>query len=100
MAKKLFQTKSSSIKKKRAFMISVEINESLSDIELRAEKAGVSFPLNEHVEEAILRLVKAAELQLSEIEGEVLSEVEPDSSVTTPLLTDDDISIDSNEFSN
>jgi len=100
MSKKLFQTKASAIKKKKSFMISSEINKRLDEIEQRAEKAGVSFPLNEHVEEAILRLVKTAELQLSEIEGEVLSEVDPDSSVTAVSLTDDDISIDSNEFSN
>lgn len=100
MAKQLFQTKSASIKKKKSFMISVEINERLSDIELRAEKSGVSFPLNEHVEEAILRLVKTAELQLNEIEGEALSEDSPDNSAITDSLHDDDTSFESSEFSN
>lgn len=100
MSKKLFQTKLSSIKKKKSFMISVEINQRLSEIELRAEKAGVSFPLNEHVEEAILRLVKAAEVQLNEIEGEVLSDAKLDSSVATDSLHNDDTSFESSEFSN
>ena len=100
MAKQLFQTKASAIKKKKSFMISSEINARLGEIELRAEKAGVSFPLNEHVEEAILRLVKTAEFQLSDIEGEVLSGEHDDNSVTTDTLQDDDASFESSEFNN
>jgi len=80
-------------------MISSEINQRLGEIELRAEKSGVSFPLNEHVEDAILRLVKAAEVQLNEIEGEVLSEDNPDNSVSTDSLHDG-TSFESSEFSN
>ena len=68
MAKKLFRAKAESILKKRSFMISANLNETLNDIELRAEKAGVTFPLNEHVQGAILQLVKIADRQLNEIE--------------------------------
>jgi hypothetical protein len=50
-------------------MISVELNEKLNIIELRAEKAGVTFPLNEHIQAAISQLIKTAERQLCEIEG-------------------------------
>jgi hypothetical protein len=69
MAKKLFRSKSESVLKKRSFMISVELNEKLNIIELRAEKAGVTFPLNEHIQAAISQLIKTAERQLCEIEG-------------------------------
>lgn len=69
MAKKLFRSKDESILKKRSFMISANLNETLNIIELRAEKAGVCFPLNEHVQDAIFQLVKAADRQLNEIEN-------------------------------
>lgn len=69
MAKKLFRSKAESILKKRSFMISSNLNETLNLIELRAEKAGVTFPINEHIEQAIFQLVKTADKQLNEIEG-------------------------------
>jgi hypothetical protein len=72
MAKQLFQSKAASIKKKMTFMISSEMAMRLEKIERRAEKAGVSFPLNEHVEDAILRLIKLAESQLDDINEPVV----------------------------
>jgi hypothetical protein len=68
MAKQLFQSKAASIKQKMSFMVTAEIALRLENIERRAEKAGVSFPFNEHVEDAVLRLIRLAECQLDEIQ--------------------------------
>jgi hypothetical protein len=68
MAKQLFQSRAASIKKKMTFMISAEIPERLERIERRAEKSGISFPLDQHIEDAILKLIKMAESQLDEIQ--------------------------------
>lgn len=69
MSKKLFKSKSASIKKKRQILISQELDHKITDIEKRAEKQGVAFPLNEHIESAIHRLVRSAETQIHEIEN-------------------------------
>ena len=83
MAKPLFQSKAASIKKKMSFMVSSEISERLEKIERRAERSGVSFPLNEHVEEAILKLIKLAESQLDEIQP---SKEKPSGFDSTPSI--------------
>lgn len=69
MAKKLFVNKKLSIRKKRSFSIMSDLSERLNAIEIRAEKAGVAFPLDEHVEVAIARLVRDAEAQLEDLES-------------------------------
>jgi hypothetical protein len=69
MVKNLFVSKSTSIKKKKAFLISSELAQRLNELEQRAEKAGFSFPLNKHVEDEISRLVKSAEVQIKAIEA-------------------------------
>mgnify|MGYP001119618309 CR=1 FL=1 len=69
MSKQLFKNKSASIKKKKQILISQELDQKITDIEKRAEKRGVAFPLNEHIEDAIRRLVRSAETQLKEIES-------------------------------
>lgn len=68
MSKKLFKNKAAAIKKKKQILISQELDQKITDIEKRAEKQGVSFPLSEHIEDAIHRLVRSAEAQLKEIE--------------------------------
>jgi hypothetical protein len=74
MSKQLFKNKAASIKKKKQILISQELDLKISDIEKRAEKQGVAFPLSEHVEDAIHRLVRSAESQLKEIESSSGSE--------------------------
>jgi len=71
MAKNLFISKSTSIKKKKTFLISSELAQRLNELEQRAEKSGFSFPLNQHVEDEIARLIKAAELQIKMIESSI-----------------------------
>lgn len=68
MSKQLFKNKAASIKKKKQIFISQELDQKITDIEKRAEKQGVAFPLSEHIEGAIHRLVRSAETQLTEIE--------------------------------
>ena len=70
MAKSLFQSAKADIKKKRVFMISVDLLGKLQEIEQKAEKHGVSFPLNKHVEDAVTKLINAAEKELQMIESE------------------------------
>ena len=74
MTKKLFVSKSLRTKKKRSFYVASDLLDRLNEIELRAEKSGVAFPLDEHVEYAISRLVRDAESQLDDLE-EVVDEV-------------------------
>ncbi len=74
MAKQLFQSRAASIKKKVSFQVSSDLYLRLETIERRAELVGVSFSLNEHVEDSIHRLVKAAESQLDEIESDALKQ--------------------------
>jgi hypothetical protein len=69
MPKKLFKNKAAAIKKKRQILISHELDQKITDIEKRAERQGVAFPLSEHIEDAIHRLVRSAEAQLKEIES-------------------------------
>ena len=68
MSKQLFKNKSASIKKKRQILISQALDQKITNIEIRAEKQGVAFPLNEHIESAIHRLIRSAEDQIHEIE--------------------------------
>jgi len=68
MSKNLFKSKASAIKKKRQILISQELDQKLSEIEERAEKLGVAFPLNQHIEDEIHKLVRSAETQLQKIE--------------------------------
>ncbi|SBT17710.1 hypothetical protein MGA5115_01826 [Marinomonas gallaica] len=69
MTKKLFKDKSQEIKKKKQILISQGTHKKLDDLETRAEKQGVSFPLDEHIEDAIKKLIRLAESQLAEIEA-------------------------------
>ena len=69
MTRKLFKNKVEEIKKKKHFLISQGLHQKIADIEKRAEKQGVSFPLNEHVEIAIQKLIRLAESQLDEMES-------------------------------
>lgn len=73
MTKKLFVNKAAEIKKKKQILISQELDQKIIDIEKRAERQGIAFPLNEHVEDAIQKLIRAAESQLKEIEGSSMS---------------------------
>ena len=68
MTKKLFKDKANEIKKKKQVMISQDLHKKINDIEKRAEMQGVSFPIDEHIEDAIRKLVRAAESQLRDIE--------------------------------
>lgn len=74
MAKSMFHKISENVKKKRVFMLSVSLINKLEIIEIEAEKNGISFPLNMHVEEAIKRLVKAAEKELNELASQAVAE--------------------------
>ena len=94
MAKSLFQSVQAEIKKKRTFMISMDLLNKLEEIELKAEKHGVSFPLNKHIEDAISKLINAADKELQLIE----SDLQSDSSKTVVSLTDGDVSFQTNEF--
>ncbi|MCP8898973.1 hypothetical protein [Gilvimarinus xylanilyticus] len=67
MAKSLFTSKAAAVKKKLSLHISSETLQRLDKIEKEAEREGVSFPLNDHVEDAIQRLVTQAENQLEEL---------------------------------
>jgi hypothetical protein len=69
MSKILFKSKAAAIKKKKQILISQELDQKIADIEKRAEKQGVAFPLSEHIEDAIHRLVRSADAQLQEIEN-------------------------------
>jgi len=69
MSKILFKNKAAAIKKKKQILISQELDQKIADIEKRAEKQGVAFPLCEHIEDAIHRLVRSADAQLQEIEN-------------------------------
>lgn len=69
MAKSLFQSAKAEIKKKRVFMLSIDLINKLQEIEAKAEKYGISFPLNKHVEEAVTKLINAAEKELERIEA-------------------------------
>ena len=90
MAKSLFQSAHAEIKKKRVFMISMDLLNKLEQIEVKAEKHGVSFPLNRHVEDAISKLINAADQELQLIES--------DSSEMVASLSDVDVSFQTNEF--
>ena len=52
-----------------SLLISSELAQRVNELEQRAELAGFSFPLNQHIENEITRLVKAAEGQLTAIES-------------------------------
>ena len=94
MAKSLFQSAQADVKKKRVFMISMYLLTKLEQIELKAEKHGVSFPLNRHVEDAISKLINAADKELHLIE----SDLQSDSSETVASLSEVDFSFQTNEF--
>ena len=98
MAKSLFQSAKADVKKKRVFMISIDLLNKLEQIEVEAEKHGVSFPLNRHIEDAISKLINAADKELQLID----SDLQSDSTETVASLSDDhisdDISFVSNEF--
>ena len=68
-SKKLFFSAQSQIKKRKAFMLSQALIRDISHVEQSAEKYGVSFRLNELVEEAIERLVKQANAELRDIKA-------------------------------
>lgn len=70
----LFKSKSATIQKKYAFTLSAQMIGRIDAVERKAEKAGVYFPLNEHVEKAIDRLLSQAETQLS---SQAHTDVEP-----------------------
>jgi hypothetical protein len=67
MPKNIFQPKAAMVRKKINFLVSAQITERLSAIEIQAEKAGVSFPLNELVEDAIERILRQAEVEIERI---------------------------------
>lgn len=68
MAKKLFKSKSATVRKKMTIFISSENAQRLAKLEEKAEIAGVSFPVQEHLEEALERLIMRAERELDEID--------------------------------
>lgn len=65
----LFKSVKADVKRKRVFLLSAELCEQIDSIEKRAEKHGISFPINEHVVAAIQRLTAQAEKELSEMEN-------------------------------
>ncbi len=69
MKKKLFVNKKLRARKRRSCLIMSDLSDRINAIELRAEKLGVAFPLDEHVECVITRLVRAAESQLDDLDG-------------------------------
>lgn len=96
MAKSLFKSTDAIIKKKRTFMIAQDLMIKLDQIELKAEEHGISFPLNEHVETAIRRLVQAADKELQNIESTV--SYQPDDSEST-LESHDAMQFETDELS-
>jgi len=97
MAKSLFQSANASIKKKRTFMISQDLVSKLEQIEMMAEKQGISFPLNEHVEASIRRLLLAAEKELQCFDTGLSNQ--SDDSEVNQGATDDSMSSDVDGFS-
>lgn len=65
----LFKSVKADIKRKRVFLLSAELCDKIDSVEKRAEKHGISFPINEHVVAAIQRLTSQAEKELSDMEN-------------------------------
>ncbi len=65
----LFKSVKADVKRKRVFLMSAELCEQIDSVEKRAEKYGISFPINDHVVAAIQRLTTQAERELSEMEN-------------------------------
>lgn len=68
MARNLFQSKNATIRKKMTILITAQNAQRLARVERLAEKAGVSFPVQAHMEEALERLLGRAERELEKIE--------------------------------
>jgi hypothetical protein len=67
MAKNLFKPKKATVRKKMTILITAEAAERLDTVERQAEKAGVSFPVQEHMEESLERLIRRAEHELGDM---------------------------------
>lgn len=65
----LFKSVKADVKRKRVFLLSAELCDKIDGVEKRAERHGISFPINEHVIAAIQRLVSMAEKELCEMES-------------------------------
>lgn len=65
----LFKSVKADVKRKRVFLLSAELCDKIDSVERRAEKHGISFPINEHVVLAIQRLTTQAERELSDMES-------------------------------
>lgn len=67
--KSLFTPADAEIRKKKVFMLRADLLEQISEVEVRAEKLGVSFPLNLHVEDMIAKLVRQAKAELADVDA-------------------------------
>lgn len=64
--KSLFTPTDAEIRKKKVFMLRADLLEQINEVEARAERLGVSFQLNQHVEDMIGKLVRQAKAELAD----------------------------------